>query len=142
MPTTRGRLVAPSQVIYDQADFFHDDGFTRVTGLTSLQVTLQLYLNNVLQGWALVDGASATDAQIVAGKVYFSPIVNGPYNVRWRPNAIGYWRLILIYTAGFQIVAQDYDVAPGAGSTAVTGAQGLHTSFVRPGGTNNDGTGG
>jgi hypothetical protein len=134
MPTTRGRLVAPNQVVFDQADFFQSDGYTRVLGLTVSQVAIQVYLNNVLQGWTLVDGSAVTEAQIVSGKVYFSPISGGPYSVRWRPNAIGYWRLILTYPAGSQILAQDYDVSTSTGTSGPSSSTGLQTSFIKPGG--------
>lgn len=136
MPTTRGRLVAPSQVVYDQADLFHADGFTRVAGLTIANVAVQVYLNNVLQGWILTDGSTVTDAQIVSGRVYFSPITGGPYSLRWRPNGIGYWRIILTYPAGSQVLAQDYDVAnstTSSTSTAASSGPGLQTSFIKPG---------
>src|SRR4051812_38801650 len=92
MSTTRGRLVYSNQVVYDQADFFQLDGFTRVPGLTPMQVTSELYFNNTLQPWALVTGLNVLDPQIAAGKIYWLAIPGGPYGVRFRPNAVGYWR--------------------------------------------------
>lgn len=136
MATTRGRLTAASQVVYDQADIFHNDGYTRVLGLTPNQLVLEVYFNNVPQSWILINGASVTDAQVVVGSVYFSPIANGPYSLRWRPSGIGYWRLVLIYAAGNQILAQDYDVsastAPTQGAGLGSGTQGFKISLVRP----------
>jgi len=131
MSTTRGRLVYSNQVVYDQADFFQLDGFTRVPNLGISDVTSQLYFNNVLQPWALVSGVSVVDAQIAAGKIYWLPITNGPYGIRFRPNAVGYWRLLITYTVGNQIVAQDYDVNAGTGIAAPSG---LRASFTEPGG--------
>lgn len=134
MSTTRGRSVAPSQVIFDLADIFGSDGFTRVTGLNASSFALQVYRDNTLQGWTLVSGVGVADTAVVAGKVYISPITNGPYSLRWRPNAVGFWRILLTYSAGFQILAQDYDVAFADRSTATaTSGPGLHTSFMRPG---------
>ena len=130
MSTTRGRLVQNNQVVLDQADFFQNDGFTRVTGLTTLQVQSQLFFNNALQPWPLVTGQNVTDAQIAAGKIYWVEVPGSPgiYNVRFRPNAIGYWRMLITYTAGMQIMAQDYDVASGP----VSMDSGLKTSFIKP----------
>jgi hypothetical protein len=55
------------------------------------------------------------------------------YNgIRWRPNAVGYWRILLTY--GYQIVGQDYDVNPGSGVVVPGG--GLKASFTGPGGQN------
>lgn len=132
MATTRGRLVYSNQVVYDQADFFQLDGFTRVPGLTIANVTSELYFNNTRLPWVLVSGLNVSDSQTVAGKIYWLPITNGPYGVRFRPNQVGYWRLIITYTVGNQIVAQDYDVNPGSGINAPTG---LRASFEQ-GGTN------
>jgi hypothetical protein len=130
MSTTRGRLVVNNQVVFDQADFFQPDGFTRVTGLIPSQLTAQLFFQNVLQPWPLVPGFGVAEAQIALGKVYWLEVPGSPgiYNVRWRPNSIGYWRLIIAYPGGTQIMAQDYDVTV-AGVQVETG---LKASFMKP----------
>lgn len=130
MNTTRGRLVVNNQVVLDQADFFMPDGFTRVPGLTIGQLTCQLFFQNALQPWSLISGAGVMDAQVASGKVYWVEVPGSPgiYNVRFRPNAIGYWRLIITYPAGTQIMGQDYDVVQ-AGVAVETG---LKASFVKP----------
>lgn len=140
MSTTRGRQIAPNQVVYDQADFFNQDGFTRVNILQPADMQLEVYHDNVLLPWTLVDGVGVTDAQIASGKVYVMHIPSGPYSVRWRPNSIGYWRILLTYPAGQQIVAQDFDVggasSGGGGSSSSSSSSssgGLKASFVRPG---------
>lgn len=130
MSTTRGRLVTTNNVVLDQADFFQPDGFTRITGITIPQLTCQLFFQNALQPWGLLTGANVTDVQVASGKVYWVevPGSSGIYNVRFRPNAIGYWRLIITYPAGLQIMGQDYDVVQ-AGVAVETG---LKASFVKP----------
>jgi hypothetical protein len=130
MSTTRGRLVYANQVVHDQADFFQSDGFTRVTGLTLVQLQMSVFFNNVVQPWHFVTGVGITDAQVASGKIYWSELPTNPgfYNVRWRPNALGYWRLIITYPAGQQIMGQDYDVVPGG----VTVDSGLRESFIKP----------
>jgi hypothetical protein len=131
MATTRGRVVYNNQTILDQADFFQSDGFTRVTGLTIVQLNANLFFLNQPQPWILTNGSGVTDAQVAAGKVYWNEIPGAPgyYNVRFIPNAVGYWRLLITYAAGLQITAQDYDVidTPPAGDT------GLKASFNKPG---------
>ena len=129
MPTTRGRLVQINQVILDQADFFEGDGYTRVTGLTPSDLESKLYLNNTLQPWALIDGGSTTDSQVSSGNVYWQEVTgsSGIYNVRFRPNAVGYWRLLIAYPVGTQIMAQDYDV-----SQYPLTDSGLRASFTKP----------
>jgi hypothetical protein len=119
--TTRGRLVYSNQVVYDQADYFQSDGFTRVTGLVPAQVVSQIYYNNDLLPWSLVSGVSVADSQVVSGRVYFQAISGGPYSVRFRPNAVGFWRLLLTYPVGTQILAQSFDVQSGTGVPVPTG---------------------
>jgi hypothetical protein len=128
--TTRGRLIYANQVVHDQADFFQPDGYTRVTGLTIGQLQMQMFFNNAAQPWQFVVGSGVMDAQVASGKVYWIEVPGAPgiYNVRWRPNALGYWRLLITYPAGQQIMAQDYDVIPGGASTD----SGLRESFVKP----------
>jgi len=133
MATTRGRLVQSNQVVYDQADFFQLDGYTRATGLTISNVTGQIYFNNTTLTWPMVSGVGVVDSQIVAGKIYWEEILGGPYGVRWRPNAVGYWRLIITYPTVTQILAQDYDVVPGAGPQL---GSGMKASFIGTGGKN------
>ena len=108
----RGRIVRINQTVIDQADFFQVNGFNRVAGLTFGDVMAQTFYNNVPQPWTLANGGSTSDGQVKTGVLYFHEIPGalGNYSLRFRPNAAGYWRVILTYTAGQQIVAQDYDV--------------------------------
>ncbi len=127
MITTRERLIQTNQVIVDQADFFEVDVFTRVTALVPGDLVMSLFYNNEKQAWALLDGATVTDGEVRSGSVYWHEISGSPgfYSVRFRPNVAGYWRLVLAYTAGSQIVALGYDV--GQFSLAESG---LRTSFT------------
>lgn len=128
--TTRGRLVYANQTVVDQADFFQSDGFTRVTGLTVTNLICQIFFDNQLQPWSFITGANLTDTQIASGSVYWLEVPGSPgiYSVRFRPNSIGYWRLLITYTAGQQIMGQDYDV----NAAPPTVDQGLKASVVRP----------
>jgi len=132
MPTTRGRLVFNNLVVYDQAEFFQLDGFTRVTGLIPSQLVLEVYHDNLVLPWTLLPGVGVVDTHITSGQVYLDALPTGSYGIRWRPNATGYWRLMLRYPAGYQILAQDYDVNSGTGVAAPGG--GLKVSFVGPAG--------
>lgn len=130
MSTTHGRTVEINRLVVDQADFFQSDGFTRQAGLTTADVTMQLFFNNSEQPWTFLDGSSILDNQVSSGSVYWSEIPGsgGVYSVRFRPNALGFWRLIISYTAGKQIVAQDYDVVVKADSCQ----PGIRSTFVKP----------
>lgn len=130
MATTRGRIVTQNQVVYDQVDFFQSDGFTRVAGLTYTSVLLNVFFENVAQPWPLANGIGVSDAQVSSGYVFFNEVPGSPsyYNVRWRPNAIGYWRLLITYVPGQQIEAQDYDVI----NSLPIVESGLSASFIKP----------
>jgi hypothetical protein len=129
MVTIRGRLVPVNQVILDQADFFEGDGYTRVTGLTPADLECELYFNNSLQPWTLIDGSTTTDLQVHSGNVYWHEVPGSPgiYNMRFRPSSAGYWRLLVNYPAGAQIMAQDFDVV----QYPITDS-GLRASFTKP----------
>ncbi len=124
------RVVQANQTTILQADFFQGDGFTRVPGITKTQLSLDLFFNNALQVWPLVDGLTVTDAQIASGRVYFNEIASSPgyYSVRFRPDAVGYWRCILTYFTVPQIVACDVDVLPASSLVPGTTA-----SFIKTG---------
>lgn len=130
MAASRGRLMQNNVVVRGQPDFLQSDGYTRITGITPNRVQSVLFYNNALQPWLLVDGSAVTDAQIASGSVYWNEIpgASGYYNVRFLPNAVGYWRLLILYPAGPEFYAQDYDVVPSANIDA-----GLLTSFLPPG---------
>jgi hypothetical protein len=68
------------------------------------------------------------DAQVAAGTVYFNEITGQPgfYSVRFRPNAVGFWRLALSYDAGSRALALGYDVVQEPPLVA----SGLKSSFV------------
>lgn len=129
--TTRGRQVFINQTVLDQADYFQMDGFTRVVGLTPAQLVGEVFFNNTSQPWVLTDGSSIIDSAIMSGKLYVNELVGQPghYSVRFRPNAVGYWRVLLTYTAGQQISAQDYDVLAQGGPPT---DQGLKATFTKP----------
>lgn len=125
---TQARLLRVDQTVIGQVDFFQGDGFTRVAGLTVGDLSSRLFFDNVLQPWSLINGATVGDALISAGGIYFNEIGSAPghYSVRFRPNVVGYWRLVLSYAAGQQIVAHDYDVTV----EPLSKRSGLKASFV------------
>ena len=130
MTSTQDRSVASNQVVYGQVDFFQVDGFTRVTGLTPSGVLVNTFFNNLPQPWAVVNGLGVMDAQITSGYIYFNEVPGSPgyYNIRWRPNAVGFWRIITTYVPGQQIEIQNFDIfaAPSPIDS------GLSASFIKP----------
>jgi hypothetical protein len=123
-----GRLIPINRVVLDQADIFAPDDYTRIPGLTVADLTATLFYNNAAQPWTFTSGATVMDAQVAAGTVYFNEITGQPgfYSVRFRPNAVGFWRLILSYPPGSRVLAFGYDVVQEPPQVA----SGLKSSFV------------
>jgi hypothetical protein len=114
--------------VIDQVDLFEEDDFTRQGGLTIADVFSQVFYDNVVQSWALIDGAAIADHLVKAGSLYFHEISGsvGNYSLRFRPNARGYWRISLAYVAGSQILGLNYDVT----LDPLTVSGGLTASFT------------
>lgn len=130
MATTRGRVVQANQVVLDQVDFFLSDGYTRVSRLVPGNLEAQIFFNNSPLAWPIVTGSAVADPQVSAGHIYFNEIPGllGFYSVRFRPDALGYWRIVLTYPAGLQSSAQDFDVVQSPPAME----SGLRPSFVKP----------
>ncbi len=124
----KSRTVTANQIVFDQADIFQANGLTRITGIDPGGFTFRLHYNGTVKSWALVDGSSITDGQVVSGQVYWSEIgsATGFYSIRWRPDAVGYWHLSFAYAAVAQTSLSEFDVVP-----APTSPQGLTVSFTK-----------
>lgn len=116
-------------VAFDQVDLFQGDFFTRVTGLTTSNISVAMFYNNTVLPWTLVTGSGVADEQVVSGFLYFNELaVSGYYGLRFKPNATGLWRIVVNYTAGVQTVALDYDVMQPYEAMG-----GLKASLIKPG---------
>lgn len=122
------RRVDSSKLVFDQVDLFLIDGKTRAQDVTPADLALRIYLNGTQLNWPLVSGAGVPDVRVAAGKVYWTEFSTGFYSIRFFPNAVGEWRVLLTYPAFDQAVSLGYDVVPQAG---LPGGLGLRSSFVR-----------
>jgi hypothetical protein len=121
------RRAEASKVVFDQLDLFLADGKTRAQDVPVSALYLRVYVNGTQADWPLVSGAGVTDVQIAAGKVYWTEFSTGFYSVRFFPNQIGIWRVILTYPIYDQAVSLSYDVVPQVG---FPGGLGLRSSFI------------
>lgn len=118
----------PSGVLFrGQIDFYSSPG-VRATGIVSTDLTLNLFFNNSLLSWPLMDGTSVQDSSISSGNTYFNEITGSPgfYSVRLFPNAIGFWRLILNNATLTQDIVLEFDVF-----SATANSPGLIASFTK-----------
>lgn len=122
-----GRSITAGQLVRLQADFFSSSS-TRATGVVSTGVTLSIFYNNSPLSWVIRDGTSVADSSISAGSVYFNEITGaaGFYSVRFFPDRVGYWRIVLRNTALAQESVAEFDANPAA-----TNPSGLQASFIK-----------
>lgn len=123
------RSLAAGALIRDQLDFyFPTNSKARLVGVQAASLLTHLFFNNEPLMWPLYDGTTVVDASISAGTIYFNEISFSPgyYAVRFFPDKIGFWRLIVANPsiATEQILA--YDIH--ASSCAPNGLQFSFTS--------------
>lgn len=125
-----GRLLSAAALVRDQIDLYLPPGsVNRAQGYSVSGLSLALFFNNALVAWPLVDGSLVPDSSVSAGTVYFNEIQGSPgfYAVRFFPDSVGFWRVVLT-AANIQTERiLEYDIAP-AGSKS--GQGGLIASFV------------
>lgn len=122
------RMVASGRMLQEQVDLFLGDGITRAQDVATSGLELRVYLNGTQLSWPLVSGTGIPDVRVSAGKVYWTEFSAGFYNIRFFPNAIGLWRVLVTYPAHDQAVSLSYDVVA---QVASVGSIGIRTSFFR-----------
>lgn len=125
-----GRLVSAGSLVYGQADFFFPSGTTnRVSGIVASNLSLIVFSNNAILPWVLADGSGVPDSGISAGTVYFNEITgaSGFYSVRFFPDRVSAWRIVLTSVSLSQQVILEYDSLPPGVLRPPSG--GLNASF-------------
>jgi hypothetical protein len=110
-----GRLISAGVLAYDQLDFFFPAGsVSRVAGIPVSGLQMQLFVNNQVLAWPLVDGTMVPDSGVSAGSVYFNEIPAAPgfYSIRFFPNRVGFFRLVFLNPSYSAEVEKEYDVLP------------------------------
>ncbi len=121
------RTVQAGRMVLDQVDLFLGDEKTRSQGVIPDNLLLRVYVGSTQLAWPLVSGVGVPDVQVAAGRVYWTEFSAGFYNVRFYPNMVGAWRVLLTYPAYDQAVSLSYDVVP----QGAPGGLGLRSSFIR-----------
>lgn len=125
------RALPAACLVRDQLDVFDPAGsITRATGITTSDLSITLFLNNVKVNWSLMDGSAVADSSISSGFIYFNPISgsNGFYSIRFFPDRVGFWRLVVRHATLEQEIIKEYDIL--AATSSASG--GLNASFLRP----------
>jgi hypothetical protein len=124
------RSIPTGSLVRAQADFFNPAGsFTRVTGLAYTAVSVNVFFNNAAVVWGVSDGSSTQDSSISSGSIYFHEISGNPgfYSVRFYPDRVGYWRVVLKTTSPVSSESiMEFDVVPTANLLP-----GLNASFAK-----------
>ncbi len=123
-----GRSVSAGCLIRDQADFYLPGGTQRASGISVSQVSLDAFSDNGLLEWPIADGSAVADSSISAGTIYFSEIYGAPgfYSIRFFPDRVGYWRMVLRVSAFGSEAIREYDITPSSSSPS----NGLNASFL------------
>jgi hypothetical protein len=127
-----GRTISSGVLARSQADIFNPAGSeTRQSGIVPSGLTLSLFVNNSLIPWTLQDGSSVPDSSVSAGYIYFNEIAGAPgfYSVRFFPDRVGFWRMVLKVGMTSAEVITEFDVVPATISNANGG---LNASFMKP----------
>jgi len=122
------RIVSVSKLVFDQVDLFRPDGKTRAQGVLVGDLNLKLFFKGTRIEWPLISGTNVQDLQVTAGQVYWTEFETGFYNLRFYPNVIGAWRILLTYPVYDQAVSLSYDVAQ---PTFVPISSGIRASFFK-----------
>ena len=123
------RSVVPGKVVFDQVDWFLGDGKTRAQDVTISDLELRVYVGGSQLNWSLISGSGIPDVRVTSGKVYWTEFSAGFYSVRFFPNLVGLWRIVLTYPTHNQAISLTYDVAPAVSSPGV----GVRASFSKRG---------
>lgn len=116
-------------LVFEYLDLF-DVGGARVTGVTSGDLQVKLLFGSTDTEWSLVSGVGVADINVVAGKVYCEEFEAGYYSLRFFPNRVGTWRLLLTWAAGGKTFSYLYDVTPKSEMLSA----GLVSTFVKSSG--------
>jgi hypothetical protein len=122
------RTVSVSKLVLDQVDLFRPDGKTRAQGVAIGDLNLKLFFKGSRIEWPLVSGTNVQDLQVTAGQVYWTEFETGFYTLRFFPNVIGAWRVLLTYPVYDQAVSLSYDVVQPA---LIPVSSGIHVSFIK-----------
>lgn len=128
-----GRLVSAGSIVRAQLDFFNSPtSIVRVPGISIIQTALTTFVDNSILGWSMVDGTLIPDASVASGYIYFNEITSSPgfYSIRFFPDRIGFWRIILLCPSLSQEKIIEFDVV-AATTFAPTSTGGLNASFVK-----------
>jgi hypothetical protein len=121
------RTLQSGRMVFEPVDLFLGDGSTRAQGVLPSDLQLRIFVGATQLSWPLVTGAGVSDVQVASGKVYWSEVSTGFYSVRFFPNLVGLWRVLLTYPTYDQAVSMAFDVVV----PAPTSSSGMNVSFYR-----------
>lgn len=124
------RLIEAGEIVFDQLDFYQSVFPNRIEDIPVSSLEFKVFNNNMLMPWTFVDGTNVQDGQIAANVLYFNQISGNPgyYQIRFFPDRIGFWRVIVKYPTFSIEIIREYDAKPNS-SVCDTGG-GLQASFT------------
>lgn len=103
------RLTISGRLAFGQVDFF--DSGSRKTGIVWSDLEAHSFVNGEVLSWGIADGAAVSDSTIGAGAVYFNEVsgASGFYLIRFFPDRIGFWRIVLNHSTLGEVILE-FDV--------------------------------
>lgn len=131
-----GRIVPAGTIVRDQLDLYVSPGhIERAMGVVVSNLQSRLFVDNAVVTWPLTDGSLVFDSSVCSGKIYFNEISGSPgfYSIRFFPDRVGFWRLVLTSFSLNSEKVFDFDVVnSGFFSTSSAPSGGLSASFIKP----------
>jgi hypothetical protein len=87
---------------------------------------LKMFVDETLVSWSLLSGVNIPNVRVTSGKVYWTEIHPGYYTIRFFPNLLGLWRVILEIPSVHQTASLTYEVTQRVTSPF---GSGMKTSF-------------
>lgn len=121
------RVITAGKLAFDQVDIITPGTINRVAGVNVADLTLNAFWNDSVLSWGFADGLSTANCSISAGTFYFNEMVgaNGFYVVRFLPDKVGYWRIVIRHESLGVEQTRDFDAV-----AALPTHSGLNASFT------------
>lgn len=124
-----GRTLPSGSLVRDQLDFYSPPGSSsRLSGVNVNSASITAFFNNSILPWFFSDGSSVSDSSISSGCFWFNEIPGSPgfYSLRFFPDKVGFWRIVVYHSASGSEQIKEYDVVQSNQYV-----QGLSASFTK-----------
>lgn len=109
------RRLIVNQLAYDTViPTLNGDSARPVTGLTYSNFTADVVINGGYMPWEVLSSANVNVMDVLPNKIYVNEVSigSGVYSIKWWPSQVGFFHIIMKWTAGNQYYDMKYDIVP------------------------------